>query len=59
MAYDTATTKSQFLSEQLLGMIANGIIMFFMLAASFITAESLQEKLFQIIFNYGKRGHPM
>ena len=46
MAYDTATTKSQFLSEQLLGMIANGIIMFFMLAASFITAESLTRKAF-------------
>ena len=46
MAYDTATTKSQFLSEQLLGMIANGIVMFFMLAASFITAESLTRKAF-------------
>ena len=46
MAYDTATSKSQFLSEQLLGMIANGIIMFFMLAASFITAESLTRKAF-------------
>ena len=46
MAYDTATTKSQFLSEQLLGIIANGIVMFFMLAASFITAESLTRKAF-------------
>ena len=46
MAYDTASSKSQFLSEQLLGMIANGIFMFFMLAASFITAESLTRRAF-------------
>ena len=46
MAYDTASSKSQFLSEQLLGMVANGILMFFILAASFITAESLTRKAF-------------
>ena len=46
MAYDTASSKSQFLSEQLLGMVANGIFMFFMLAASFITAESLTRRAF-------------
>tara|TARA_Y100001968_G_scaffold209581_1_gene192747 strand:- start:1947 stop:5324 length:3378 start_codon:yes stop_codon:yes gene_type:complete len=46
MAYDTASSKSQFLTEQLLGMIANGILMFFILAASFITAESLTRKAF-------------
>ena len=46
MAYDTASSKSQFLTEQLLGMVANGILMFFILAASFITAESLTRKAF-------------
>ena len=46
MAYDTASSKSQFLTEQLLGTIANGILMFFLLAASFITAESLTRKAF-------------
>ena len=46
MAYDTASSKSQFLTEQLLGMVANGILMFFILAASFITAESLTRRAF-------------
>ena len=46
MAYDTASSKSQFLTEQLLGTIANGILMFFILAASFITAESLTRRAF-------------
>ena len=46
MAYDTASSKSQFFTEQLLGMVADGIFMFFILAASFITAESLTRKAF-------------
>ena len=46
MAYDTASSKSQFLTEQLLGMVADGILMFFILAASFITAESLTRRAF-------------
>ena len=46
MAYDTASSKSQFFTEQLLGMVADGILMFFILAASFITAESLTRKAF-------------
>tara|TARA_S200000501_G_scaffold278147_1_gene262060 strand:+ start:1610 stop:4957 length:3348 start_codon:yes stop_codon:yes gene_type:complete len=46
MYYDTATSKSQFMSEQLLGVVANGILQFFILAASFITAESLTRKAF-------------
>ena len=46
MGYDTASSKSQFLTEQLLGMVANGILMFFILAASFITAESLTRRAF-------------
>ena len=46
MDYDTASSKSQFFTEQLLGMVADGIFMFFILAASFITAESLTRKAF-------------
>ena len=46
MYYDTATSKSQFMSEQMLGIIAGGILQFFILAASFITAESLTRRAF-------------
>ena len=46
MYYDTATSKSQFMSEQMLGIVANGILQFFILAASFITAESLTRRAF-------------
>ena len=46
MYYDTATSKSQFMSEQMLGIVAGGILQFFILAASFITAESLTRRAF-------------
>ncbi len=46
MAYDTATSKSQFMMEGLLGMLAMGVVNFLLFGATFIIAESLTRKAF-------------
>ena len=40
MYYDTATSKSQFFTEQMLAVIANSVLNFLIIASSFIVAES-------------------
>ncbi len=46
MYYDTATSKSQFFTEQMLAVIANSVLNFLIIASSFIVAESLTRKAF-------------
>ena len=44
--YDTATSMTQFMIQQLLGLIATGLLNFFLFAISFVLAESLTRKAF-------------
>ena len=46
MAYDTATSKSQFMLEGLLGMLANGVVNFLLFGLTFVIAESLTRRAF-------------
>ena len=46
MAYDTATSKSQFMIEGLLAMLANGVVNFLLFGATFVIAESLTRRAF-------------
>ena len=46
MAYDTATSKSQFMLEGLLAMLANGVVNFLLFGATFVIAESLTRRAF-------------
>ena len=46
MAYDTATSKSQFMLEGLMSMLAMGVINFLLFGATFVIAESLTRKAF-------------
>jgi len=46
MYYDTATSKSQFFTEQMLAVIANSVLNFLIIASSFIVAESLTRRAF-------------
>ena len=42
--YDTATGMSQFILQQILGIIAGGLLNFILFAISFVVAESLTRK---------------
>ena len=46
MYYDTATSKSQFMLENMLGMLANGVVNFLLFGATFVIAESLTRRAF-------------
>ena len=46
MYYDTATSKSQFILENMLGILANGVVNFLLFGATFVIAESLTRRAF-------------